>query len=104
MSLTHPKIKLTLLVLGALLLGGCGKPTPLQQLHRNTQDDTLTPAFWAGEEGHKTQLWHEAVTYCTAHAEKPNCGAVLEVNILSHGSTTVPAYGTSGYPLVAPHF
>jgi hypothetical protein len=56
--------------------------------------------FWAKQHKKKTPLWNEAVTYCQAHEEKPNCHSVMLVLIITNGATDIPKYGSSGHALV----
>ena len=88
-----------------LLLTGCGQQSDLDKLK---SDDVfyvgMNSAYWGKIQNKNSALWHEAVNYCQAHQEKPNCGPVMQTYILSNGSTTAPAIGHSGNSLKTPNF
>lgn len=96
-------VKAMILLIAILLLSACEK-SPMDKLKSNELHADLNPAFWSKQHQTKTPLWAEGTTYCRGHAEKPNCGALMQVFIISNGSTEMPAYGTSGHPLVSPDF
>ncbi len=88
----------------AMAIVGCGSLTPLQKLKQDVAYEALNIVFWGKEKGCQTTLWQEAVHYCKAHEEKPNCGPVLQIYVSSNGSTEIKGYGTSGNELRLPSF
>lgn len=93
-------IKLIIFI-SILLLSACSK-TPLQKLASDHLYPDLNSAYWAKEQSNKTSLWTEAVAYCQQNKEKPNCSAVMEVYVITNGSTEAPAIGHSGHPIHVP--
>lgn len=98
------KILLSFMVVLMFVLSGCGQETPMQKLQSNERYDDMNNVFWGKEQGGNTTLWNTAVNYCKGNPEKPNCAPVMEIYVISNGSTKVPAYGTSGNTLTAPDF
>jgi len=86
------------------ILGGCSVHTTMQKLKSDSRFDDMNSVFWAKEHDSKSTLWNEAIAYCKKYSEKPNCGTVMQVYIVSNGSTDVPAYGSSGNSLTSPDF
>lgn len=70
--------KMIFLVAAVLILNGCEK-SPLQKLKSDTRDGSLTELFWAKEYSNNSTLWKDAVTYCDANKNKPNCVLVEKV-------------------------
>lgn len=97
-------IAASLLLAGTVLLSGCGQKSPMEQLHSEHQYADMNNAFWANQQSRDTPLWKKAVNYCTAHSGKPNCSSVMQVYVISNGSTNVPAYGSSGETIHLPTF
>jgi hypothetical protein len=86
-----------------LLLTGCSPTTSIiNKLKSNALEPNLTDVFWSDEHDKQSRLWTTALAYCTEHDEKPNCSLVNQVNVIRNGSTAIPAYGTSGQPIVIP--
>lgn len=99
-KITGNLINLSLLT-GILLLNACSQ-TPLQQLADDHLHNALNSAYWAKQQDEKTTLWTEAISYCKQHTEKPNCSAVMEVFVITNGSTEAPAIGHSGHSIYLP--
>lgn len=83
-------------------IAGCQK-TPLQKLESDVVFDDMNNVFWAKQLDGKTQLWMDALRYCQTHEEKPNCSAVIQLYVISNGSTRIVPYGSSGHYLTAPN-
>ena len=98
------KLMLGFIMSFSFILTGCGPQTPLQKLESNERYDDMNAVFWGKEHRGNTSLWKQAVSYCKNYEEKPNCGAVMQVYIITNGSTGVSVYGTSGNTLIMPDF
>ena len=100
-------MKLLLIIAHSLFfmfMAGCKPMTVLEKLQSEQRYDELNNAFWVKEFKQHSPIWQEATAYCSEHTEKINCGPVMLVSILSHGSRVVPAYGSSGQYLTLPEF
>lgn len=94
--------KLIIFILISVGLSGCGEQTPMQKLESDIRYYDMNNVFWGKEHDANTKLWNEALQYCKGKNEKPNCAPVMEMFVISNGSTKVPAYGTSGNALTIP--
>lgn len=93
------------IVLIVMFFAACSNQhDPLSKLQSDTAYDDLNTAFWSKEHDQKTTLWSQALSFCKAHQEKPNCAAVIEVHVVSNGQTVAPAIGHSGSTLTIPDF
>jgi hypothetical protein len=96
--------KILFIVSVILILSGCGESSALDKLKSNSRFEDMNNSFWAKEHDANSSLWHEAIVYCKDHNEKPNCDHLMQVYVITNGSTEVPAYGTSGNTLTTPDF
>ncbi len=88
-----------------LLLGGCSKPTPLQQLQSCQKDAALTPAFWVKVAIHPPYLWLNAARYGKDHLTKLNCSAAFDLNRFNPESPhKAPRLGHGGSPVEGSDF
>lgn len=85
------------------LLAGCGK-SPLSVLRSEQFNSEFDNNYWYQQEQAKTTLWKLAVSYCKRHTEKPNCGQVMQLLLMTSGSTTAPEIGHSGQSISVPNF
>lgn len=83
-------------------ISGCSQQTPMQKLKSDVRYDDMNNAYWIKQQDVHTSLWNAATVYCHQHTEKPNCESVIEIFVISNGSTKVPAYGSSGHSLSTP--
>lgn len=98
------KILLSFIAIFMLVLSGCSQPTPMQKLQENVRYDDMNAPFWGKEHDGNTLLWKQGVNYCKNHNEKPNCAPVMEIYVISNGSTKFLGFGTSGNTLTIPDF
>ncbi len=99
------RLKFILIILALISIFFFGiYQSPMQKLKSDTVFNDLDMPFWAKQENGKTTLWSKATSYCGSHDQKPNCGPVLQVLVITNGSTVIPAYGSSGHNLTTPSF
>jgi hypothetical protein len=87
-----------LILLLAALISACSQ-SPMDALKSDVaSEENMNVPFWAAQHKQHTALWDEAVAYCKANKEKPNCFAV------NADATVFTKYGTSGHYLTVPSF
>lgn len=95
MSLTNKLFSsFFLCIVISCLCTGCFED-PLQSLSDDSVSSQYSESYWNKQSKDNTTLWKKAVVLCKQpdYQNKPNCGGVRDIEMLSH-PTDFPRYGS----------